>query len=180
MSDAAAAFLGVLEESDLEWLVANSKQYEMEPGSVLIRHTAPVESLYLIVDGAFKVTIAVPGESHPEEHHIATLYAGELAGEMSFVDKHAASASVTAGVKSRVLSVSKTALTDKIQNDSGFGTRFYKGVSVLLAGRLRAAYNVDRQTQGMSEGNVELGKLTARFEEIERRLGLPRVKAQRA
>jgi CRP-like cAMP-binding protein len=147
---------------------------------VLIRRTEPVESLYLIVDGAFKVTIAVAGERHPEEHHIATLYTGELAGEMSFVDKHAPSATVTAGIKSSVLAVSKSALTDKIHSDSGFGTRFYKGVSVLLAGRLRAAYDVDRRAQGVPEENVELGKLAARFKEIEHRLGLQRVRVQRA
>src|ERR1019366_8190253 len=165
----AAAFLGVLDESDIEWLVANSKQHDVEAGSVLIRRAEPVECLYLIVDGAFKVTVFAP-----EERHIATLYAGELAGEMSFVDMHPPSATVTAGMKSSVLAVSKSALNDKIQMDSGFGARFYKGVSVLLAGRLRAAYNVGRPAHREHEEKVELGILEIRFEEIERRLGLRR------
>jgi len=166
----AAAFLGVLEESDLEWLVANSKQHEIQTGSVLIRRNEPVEFLYLIVDGAFKVIVSTPHDTH-----IATLYAGELAGEMSFVDMHPPSATVTAGMTSSVLAVSKAALGEKIESDRGFGTRFYRGVSVLLAGRLRAAYSIDLHKHGDHESQVEMGILEKRFEEIERRLGLRRL-----
>jgi CRP/FNR family cyclic AMP-dependent transcriptional regulator len=165
----AAAFLGVLDEPDVEWLVANSKQHEIESGSVLISRGKPVEFLYLIVDGAFDVTVF-----SPDEHHIATLYAGELAGEMSFVDLHPPSATVTAGMNSSVLAVSKAALTEKIENDKGFGARFFKGVSVLLVGRLRAAYAVDVHVRGGNATRVEMGVLAMRFEEIERRLGLRR------
>lgn len=164
----AAAFLGVLEEADVEWLVANSKQRQLESGSVLIRRGEPVEFLYLIVDGAFEISVSMP-----DERHIATLYAGELVGEMSFVDRHPPSATVTAGVKSSVLAIHKTALTEKIENDKGFGMRFYKGVSVLLAGRLRAAYAIDHRAPD-SAIRVEMSILEIRFEEIERRLGLPR------
>jgi CRP-like cAMP-binding protein len=169
----AAAFLSALDESDIEWMVANSKQHDVEAGSVLIHRAEPVEFLYLIVDGSFKVTVLAP-----EERHIATLYAGELAGEMSFVDMHPPSATVKAGMKSTVLAVSKSTLNRKIEIDSGFGSRFYKGVSVLLAGRLRAAYNVDRHAHGDQGEKVELGILKMRFEEIERRLGLRRVRIQ--
>jgi CRP-like cAMP-binding protein len=161
----AAAFLGVLDEPDVEWLVANSKQHEMQPGTVLIHRGEPVEFLYLIVDGAFEVRIFTPGE-----RHIATLYAGELAGEMSFVDMYPPSATVTAGMKSSVLAVSKAALNEKLRHDGGFGARFFKGVSVLLAGRLRAAYAID--LNGAGPDRVEMGVLEARLEEIQRRLGL--------
>jgi len=164
----AAAFLGVLEEADVEWLVANSEQHQLKSGSVLIHRGNPVEFLYLIVDGAFEITVFTP-----EARHIATLYAGELAGEMSFVDMHPPSATVTAGVKSTVLAIHKPALTEKINEDRGFGLRFYKGVSVLLAGRLRAAYAVDPRVPD-AESRIEMSVLEKRFEEIERRLGLRR------
>jgi CRP/FNR family transcriptional regulator, cyclic AMP receptor protein len=163
----AAAFLGVLDEPDVEWLVANSKQHEFPAGSVLIRRGEPVEFLYLIVDGAFDITVLMP-----DERRIATLYAGELVGEMSFVDLRPPSATVTAAMNSSVLAVSKAALTGKIENDKGFGARFYKGVAVLLVGRLRAAYAIDRPLQDDPESKVELGILETRFEEIQRHLGL--------
>jgi len=55
----AAAFLGVLDEADVEWLVANSKQHQIESGSVLINRGEPVEFLYLIVDGAFEISVNI-------------------------------------------------------------------------------------------------------------------------
>ena len=165
----AAAFLGALNEQDTEWLVANSKQHQILSGSVLIRRKEPVEFLYLIVDGAFEISV-----SHPTDRHIATLYAGELVGEMSFVDLHPPSATVTAGVNSSVLAITKTALTGKIENDNGFGTRFFKGISILLAGRLRAAYAVDPRERAEDERKIEMGQLTMRFEEVQRHLGLRR------
>jgi CRP-like cAMP-binding protein len=166
----AAVFLGVLNESDIEWLVANSKQRQIRSGSVLIRRSEPVEFLYLIVDGAFDISISLP-----DERHIATLYAGELVGEMSFVDLHPPSATVTAGMDSSVLAITKAALTEQIENDIGFGARFFKGISVLLAGRLRAAYAVDRRMGAEAERKAEMDLLTLRFQEVQRRLGLRRI-----
>lgn len=166
----AAVFLGVLNEPDIEWLVANSKQDQIRSGSVLIRRREPVEFLYLIVDGAFDISVSLP-----DERHIARLYAGELVGEMSFVDSHPPSATVTAGMDSSVLAITKAALTEKIENDIGFGARFFKGISVLLAGRLRAAYAVDLPIGAEAERKVEMDSLTLRFEEVQRRLGLRRL-----
>jgi CRP/FNR family cyclic AMP-dependent transcriptional regulator len=165
----AAVFLGILDEPDIEWLVANSKRQEIPSGSTLIRRGEPVEMLYLIVDGAFNVTVF-----SPDARHITTLYSGELVGEMSFVDLHPPSATVAAGMNSTVLAILKTALIEKIQNDSGFGTRFYKGVSVLLAGRLRAAYSIDVSKHSDAEAKVEIDILKRRFDEIEAHLGLRR------
>jgi len=166
----AAVFLGVLNEPDIEWLVANSKQHQIRSGSVLIHRGKPVEFLYLIVDGAFDISVSLPAE-----RHIATLYAGELVGEMSFVDMHPPSATVTAGMNSSVLAITKAVLTKKIESDHGFGTRFFRGISVLLAGRLRAAYAVDPRVDAEAERKVEIGLLTMRFEEVQRRLGLRRL-----
>jgi CRP/FNR family cyclic AMP-dependent transcriptional regulator len=161
----AAAFLSVLSESDIEWLVANSEHHELGSGSVLIRRGEPVESLYLIVEGAFEVFIAMP-----DERHIATLYSGELVGEMSFVDLNPPSATVNAGTNSRVLAITKAALTAKIHDDADFGARFFKGISILLAGRLRAAYAPNPRLPPDANHKVEMDLLTKRFEEIRCRL----------
>ena len=166
----ARVFLGVLDEPDIEWLVANSRRHEVSAESVLIRHGAPVEHMYLIVDGAFDVTIFTPAA-----RRIATLYAGELVGEMSFVDLHPPSATVSAAMNSIVLEISKALLLEKIQRDSGFGTRFYKGISVLLAGRLRAAYTIDHGARSAADSEKEMGILEQRYKEIHARLGVRRL-----
>jgi CRP/FNR family transcriptional regulator, cyclic AMP receptor protein len=164
------AFLGILNEPDLEWLVANSKRQDIQSGTVLIRRDEPVEFLFLIVDGAFDVTV-----SAPKEHQVARLYAGELMGEMSFVDSHPSSATVTAGINSSVLAITQTDLIKKIENDSGFGARFYKGVSLLLSGRLRAAFAGEIDLHADPEGRDEMTALRTRFGEIQRRLELRRL-----
>jgi CRP/FNR family cyclic AMP-dependent transcriptional regulator len=161
----ASAFLGILHEPDVEWLVANSKRQEIQSGSILIRHGEPVECLYLIVEGAFNVTVSVP-----KEHQVARVYAGELVGEISFVDWRPPSATVTAASNSSVLAITKSDLTGKIENDIGFAARFYKGISLLLAGRLRAAYRDELDLRADAKGNDEMGTLATRFEEIQRRL----------
>ena len=166
----ATVFLGVLHESDVEWLVANSKEHEVPSGTVLIQLGEPVEFLYLIVDGAFDVTVG-----SPDPRNIATLYAGELAGEMSFVDLYPPSASVTASMRSRVLAIVKNALHEKIRSDTGFGARFYRGVCVLLAGRLRAAYAIDIRPLAGREAEIEMSVLERRYDEIQGRLGLQHV-----
>jgi CRP/FNR family cyclic AMP-dependent transcriptional regulator len=165
----ASAFLRILDEPDVEWLVANSKRQDIPSGSILIRLGEPVECLYLIVDGAFNVTVPVP-----KEHRVARVYAGELVGEVSFVDWHPPSATVTAAMNSSVLAIAKADLTWKIEKDMGFAARFYKGISLLLAGRLRAAYRDELDLRADAEGTDEMGALATRFEEIQRRLTLGR------
>ena len=168
----ANIFLGVLEESDVEWLVAHSEEHDVPPGTVLIRRSEPVQYLYLIVNGAFDVTV-----SSPESVSIATLYAGELAGEMSFVDMHPPSATVTAKIRSRVLAILKSSLLEKVRIDPGFGARFYKGVSALLAGRLRAAYSIDVRPLSEGDAESEMGVLEERYAEIQSRLSCTRRRA---
>ena len=164
----ANIFLDILHESDVEWLVANSKEHALPPATVLIRQAEPVEHLYLIVNGAFDVTVF-----SPDPRSVATLFPGELAGEMSFVDMHPPSATVTAKTRSRVLAIAKTALLEKVKIDPGFGARFYKGVSILLAGRLRAAYSIDIRRLPEADAKTEMDFLEQRYDEIQHRLGLP-------
>jgi CRP-like cAMP-binding protein len=161
----ASAFLGILDQPDIEWLVAHSQRQDIRSGSVLIRLGEPVEFLYLVVNGAFDVTV-----SAPEEHSVAKLQAGELMGEMSFVDSQPPSATVTAAMNSSVLAINKTDLTWKIENDIGFAVRFYRGISRLLSIRLRAAYADELDLRADAGDKDEMGTLATRFEEIRHRL----------
>lgn len=167
----ALAFLSILEDRDLEWLVANSRRKDIPAGSALIRLDEPAEFLYLIVDGVFNVTVAVP-----EERHVARIYAGELLGEMSFVDSHPPSATVTAGVNSSVLAISREDLVDKMQQDLEFSGRFYKGIALLLSDRLRTASRGHEKPRARTsaEDKEEMEILAARFAEIQRHLELER------
>jgi CRP-like cAMP-binding protein len=121
--------MGVLQDRDLEWLMQHGTTRSLQPGTVLIREQQAVDSLYFLLDGELLVSVA--GEA------IATLLAGEIVGEISFVDSRPPSATVTAGKTSCVLEISRTDVKAKIAADEGFASRFYRSIAVFLADRLR-------------------------------------------
>src|SRR5687767_15012134 len=91
-------FLGILEDSDIE-------------------EGNPLDSLYFILEGEFSVT---SGRSAGE---IARLSAGEILGEMSFVDARPPSATVTALTNSTIGIVPRRELERKLSGDVGFAAR---------------------------------------------------------
>jgi CRP/FNR family cyclic AMP-dependent transcriptional regulator len=132
-------FLGILDDRDVDWLVANGKRKDVPSAEILIRQGQPVEFLYFVLDGIFDVTVSSPNE---RQRQVAKLYAGELVGEMSFVDSRPPSATVSAAMNASVLAITRSDLAEKIEDDIGFAARFYKGIAVFLSDRLRAADNL--------------------------------------
>jgi len=102
----------------------------LAPGTVLIEQGRPTEWLYFVLDGAF----VVHTKSAPR---IAVLKAGEVIGEISFVDSRPPTASVRAEVESKVGAIPRSVLTEKLQEDVSFAARFYQSIAVFLADRLR-------------------------------------------
>ena len=49
---------------------------------------------------------------------------------------------------------------------------FYKGVSVLLTDRLRAAYSIDIRSLPEKDAKIEMDVLEKRYDEIQHRLGV--------
>ena len=68
---------------------------------------------------------------------MAELKAGEVLGEISFVDARPPSASVRAEIESKVGAIPRAALQAKLRQDVGFAARFYQSLAVFLADRLR-------------------------------------------
>jgi CRP-like cAMP-binding protein len=126
----ALYILGILDDTDIEWLVHHGTKRRVPSGTVLIEQGKPDEWLYFIMDGAFVVyTREVP--------HISRLRAGEVIGEISFVDSRPPTASVRAEVESEVGAIPRRALADKLEEDTAFAARFYRSIAVFLADRLR-------------------------------------------
>jgi len=70
---------------------------------------------------------------------IARLGVGEVVGEISLVDSAPPSATITAHGSGLALFLDKTKLMQKLDDDEGFGSRFYRALAVYLADRLRDA-----------------------------------------
>ncbi|WP_205370839.1 cyclic nucleotide-binding domain-containing protein [Thermoleptolyngbya sp. PKUAC-SCTB121] len=124
--------LGELSDRDIDWLVQVGRKQQVPAGSVLIYEGHPVDTLYILLDGTLVVSI-----SALDGRQIARLSSGELVGEMSFIDSRPPSATVQTLEDSTVLAIPRAQLAEKLQQDEGFGCRFYRALAILLSQRLR-------------------------------------------
>jgi CRP-like cAMP-binding protein len=121
--------MGQLSDDDLEWMMEHGAPRQLRPGDILIRQGQPIDALYIVLEGALSVTTA-GGE-------IARLGAGEIIGEISFVDARPPATTVTAAMPAVVFALDRERLRAKLERDAWFAARFYRSVSVFLAARLR-------------------------------------------
>ncbi|HEY9620246.1 MAG TPA: cyclic nucleotide-binding domain-containing protein [Crinalium sp.] len=124
--------LGELDDRDVEWLIHVGKRERVAAGTVLIHEGKPVDTLYILLEGTLIVSIsAMTGRE------IARLSSGEVVGEMSFVDARPPSATVQTLEECIVLAIPRSQLAQKLNQDVGFGCRFYRALAILLSHRLR-------------------------------------------
>src|SRR5262249_38112709 len=119
----ALYLMGILNDMDVEWLAKVGKTRFMAPGTLLIREGTTVEDVFIILDGKLSVLVKAMGD-----REVAGLLAGEIVGEISFVDSRPPSASVVASEESHVLAVPRAVLINKLQTDDAFAARFYRAV----------------------------------------------------
>lgn len=143
--------LGELSDDDIDWLVETGSREEIPAGTVLIHEGQAVNTLYVLLDGNLVVsTAALDGKE------IAKLSSGDVVGEMSFIDDRPPSATVRAVDEALVLSIPQAKLAEKLYQDVGFGSRFYRALAILLSNRLRGTvqqlgYSRDKSQE---EGDV--------------------------
>lgn len=174
----ALLFLGILNDADLEWMIAAGAKKRLSPGEVLIQEGQPAASIYLVLEGALSVIAQAAANQE-----VARLRSGEIVGEMSFVDSRPPSATVRALEPSSVLAIPRQGLEERLSRDAYFAARFYRAIAVFLSDRLR--YTVGLLGYGAGQGledqasysdeidpavldNVSLAG--ARFEMLQRRL----------
>jgi CRP/FNR family transcriptional regulator, cyclic AMP receptor protein len=173
----ALFLLGILDDSDLDWMISVGAKRDVSPGDVLIHEGRPIDAVFVIVDGLLAVRTKRTGDTD-----VARLRSGEVVGEMSFVDARPPSASVVSIDPSTVLAIPRAALEKKLQDDIAFSARFYRSLAVFLSDRLRST--VSRLGYGSggptdpSEGEEEMDPATldalslagARFDWLQRRV----------
>jgi len=172
----ALYILGILDDEDANWLASNGKGRRVTRGTVIIQQGVPSNSVFILIDGQLVV--------HSAKVEIAKLFAGEIVGEISFVDSRPPSATVSAAADSQVLEIDKNSLRNKLQKDLGFASRFYLSLATFLADRLRVSTARLSEIQGGERAGLEedLDELptemlentalaSARFDMIVKRLG---------
>jgi CRP-like cAMP-binding protein len=128
----ALCLMGILDDQDVEWMGKHGTTKFAPSGTTLIHEGSPIKDIYVVLDGKLSVLVKAVGD-----REIAALLAGEIVGEMSFVDSRSPSASVVTTRDSHLLVLSQAVLGNKLKMDDAFAGRFYKGVATLLADRLR-------------------------------------------
>lgn len=121
-----------LNDGDIDWLATVASKKALAEGSVLIQQGTPVAEVYILMDGALTVHIEAI-----KKELIARLLPGEIVGELSFLDSRPPNATVVAATKSNVLVIPRDKLSAKLRRDTAFSARFYRGLGVFLANRLR-------------------------------------------
>jgi CRP/FNR family transcriptional regulator, cyclic AMP receptor protein len=125
---------GQLNDDDVEWMLRAGQKRFVPAGGVLIEQGVPVDSVFILLEG--RLAVALRPRRGPERE-LARLNAGEIVGEMSFVDSRPPSAKVRAAEDSTVFALSKATLNAKLAADQGFAARFYRALAIYLSTTVR-------------------------------------------
>ncbi len=157
---------GQLKDSDVNWLAKAGRRQRVEAGATLIREGVEVDTLYIVLNGELLVT---QGE---ERRQVARLGAGEVVGEMSFIDARPPSATVTAATQAVVYAVPKARLEQELVANSAFAARFYRALAILLSDRVRKALGSQEGDPDELDANVldNVDRAGARFDALGRQL----------
>lgn len=124
--------LNEMDDADLDWMFSAGTWTQIPESGVLVEEGARLQTLYLVMEGLLGVYSAALGG-----RQLATLGAGQIIGEMSFLEGRPASATVKALEDSQVLAIDRTRLDLKLQEDAPLAARLYKSLAVITSRRLR-------------------------------------------
>lgn len=165
--------LGHLSDLDIEWMINNGNKVDLEAGDRLICKGEAIENLYIILSGQLSIT---DGES---QENIAFIGAGEIVGEMSFLESRLPSVSVIATEPTSVYRISKELMNNRLTNNLEFKANFYYSISLFLSNRLRKTTSqlgygssdeadaIDENVlDGISQAGSRFGQILQKFSEV--------------
>jgi CRP-like cAMP-binding protein len=122
--------LEYLTANDWALIIDKSAQLEFKPGEALIYQGKQPARIFLLLAGSARI------EAEPKLK-IADIAAGEICGDMSFLEGAQASASVIANQKVEALAVSWRSLHELFDLYPHLASRFYRSLALNLSRRLR-------------------------------------------
>ncbi|MCF4967004.1 cyclic nucleotide-binding domain-containing protein [Nostoc sp. CMAA1605] len=141
-----------LGDRDIDWMLSVSKFIEYHTDEVLIQEgQAVINTVEILLAGALSVRVSPTGNIE-DAVEIDRVAVGEIAESLSFIDHRPPSISCIALENSRVLSLPRLALIQKLEQDKAFAARFYQMLSLSLSKQLR------RLTDFLAKTNVFPGE----------------------
>ncbi|MEJ2580712.1 MAG: cyclic nucleotide-binding domain-containing protein [Acidobacteriota bacterium] len=125
-----------LSAQELRLLAKYSRERKYPEGALIFAEGDPGDCLYIVVDGAVRISRMVPGMG---EEALIILERGEVFGELALVDDQPRSADARAHRSATtVLAISRSLLEEVLLMDPDAAIQFLNLLSRLLCGRLRA------------------------------------------
>lgn len=122
--------LEYLTENDWSLIADRSRQVSFAPEESIISQGKSVRTVFLVLRGKAKVVTAAKAK-------IAEIGPGEIAGEMSFLERVPASATVVAEEGVEALAIDWKSLEDLFELFPHLASRFYRSLAMNLSRRLR-------------------------------------------
>ncbi|MGE5624593.1 MAG: Crp/Fnr family transcriptional regulator [Bacillota bacterium] len=149
---AMAKIFKFLRDEEHNQLLQSCERKAYKPGATLIQEGEKQTALYLIVKGEVKVQREHEGFAIELSRHTA----GEIFGDMSFIEGQAASASVIAGDEEVLAFVITHAhISTLMAQNPAFAARFYQSLADILSRRLRETTNLVQKDATSVWGNPE-------------------------
>ncbi len=166
----ALCLLSELDEEDVAWIMEQSREQQVIANTLIIQEGERPETLFIILEGLVGIEMDAIGSQM-----IAFRGAGELLGEISFLDGETASATVKAVENSLLLAIPRSLLDVKLAEDPSFAARFYRSCARIVARRLRdrvgqVGQQVQEKSQQASAVTTAWGRVSGAIESMKEQL----------
>jgi CRP/FNR family cyclic AMP-dependent transcriptional regulator len=136
-----------LDGNELARVAAVCTEQKFAPGDYIFREGQPGNQLYLIVEGAVRISRDVPGSG---EEALTVLEAGALFGEMAVFDGSERSTHAVSHRATTVLTISRGEFESLLDADREMAHKVLWACVRLLSGRLRSTNDSLRSFLAMS------------------------------
>lgn len=127
------SFLKFLSAGNQEKLMISGRSETFASGEVLLAEGEVRRAIFLIERGCVRIERSHMGFNV----EVSRLQAGEIFGEMSFVESYAASASVISDDEVEVLVFDESGVNSLMEADPTFTGQFYRSLAEVISRRLR-------------------------------------------
>lgn len=135
-----------LHDSDMCWMISKGSLEQVADGKTYLREGQPLDAIEIVLQGQLSIQIDIEqhqllsvvfGATKPlTQQEIAQVLPGEILGVTSFLDMTPNIYTLQAQQETLLLSLPLPVLTQKLQQDEGFASRFYQALANLSAERL--------------------------------------------
>lgn len=184
LQDGALLFSS-LRDSDIDWLSQQGNLQQVAPQAVLIASGQRLESFYILLQGILslavipsqpnrlsRVFVALetpnPAVENVLEVELVQLRVGEIAGEAALLGSRLSPFTIRALEAASVLAIPLGVMLLKLQQDSGFASRYYRAIAMLQSSRLQGL--IDRL--GYGRGRYQIGSSLDEFQHYEDELDM--------